>query len=145
MRKLALLATIALISAVCASSWAGDTDKEKAKFQGTWTLTSVVIRGLDKTKKDEITWIFAGDKTTFKSGGYSEEGTFKIIDAAKEPKKLDISKGKDPKDEAKAIYTLEGDVLKVAIGGPTGTDKPAPRPTSFDDKDILVLTFKKNK
>jgi uncharacterized protein (TIGR03067 family) len=145
MRKLTLVATITLISAVCASTWAGDVDKEKAKLQGTWTLTSVVIRGLDKTKKDDITWTFAGDKTTFKSSGFSEEGTFKIIDAAKEPKLLDITKGKDPKDEAKAIYALEGNVLKIAIGGPTGTDKPAPRPASFDDKDILVLTFKKNK
>jgi hypothetical protein len=50
MRRFWAIGTATLTLAICASTWAGDADKEKAKLQGTWTVTKVMIRGEDKTQ-----------------------------------------------------------------------------------------------
>ena len=137
MQRFCAIGTVGLTLAMCASSWAGDADKEKAKLQGSWTLTKIVIRGEDKTQEmfeGGATVTFAGDKTTFKfGGGGPEAGSFKIVDATKKPMHLDLThKGSN----AKGIYAIEGDTLKIATA-----DKD--RPTSFDAENIIVMTFKK--
>jgi uncharacterized protein (TIGR03067 family) len=131
-----------LALAICAMAGADDADKEKAKLQGTWTLQKATIRGEDKTKDlfaGGVTVTFDGDKMTMKVGNESHEGTFKIVDATKKPKQVDLSNPKQ-KDTA-AIYEIEGDTLRMAM-----PEKDAGRPKSFDDKDRqeMTLTFKKS-
>ncbi len=130
-----------LVLAICASAGAGDADKEKAKLQGTWTLVKAMIKGEDKTKDlfaGGATLTFAGDKVTMKVGNDSHEGSFKIVDATKKPKHIDLSM---PNQVATpAIYEIEGDTLKMVM-----PEKGAGRPKSFDDKDRqeMTMTFKK--
>jgi uncharacterized protein (TIGR03067 family) len=142
MRRFWAIGTVTLALAIGASTWAGDADKEKAKLQGSWTVTKVMIRCEDKSKDfggfgAGATCTFAGDKVTMKFGTESHEGTFKIVDGKKKPMQIDLSLPKQM--DQKAIFEIDGDTLKIATGE-KGTD----RPSAFDAKDIMVMTFKKN-
>jgi uncharacterized protein (TIGR03067 family) len=130
-----------LTLAVCAPVGAGDADKEKAKLQGTWTLIKATIRGEDKTKDlfgGGATVTFAGATVTMKMGNESHEGTFKIVDATKTPRHIDLSVPKQK--DTPAIYQIEGDTLRMAT-----PEKGGGRPQSFDarDRQEITLTFKK--
>jgi uncharacterized protein (TIGR03067 family) len=131
--------------ALGAFGWAGDNDKEMAKLQGTWKLVSVTQGGQaipNATGGKNVVWTFEKDKATFKVDDKTDTGTYKI-DAAKKPMHLDLSKGKEPKDNAQAIFVVDGDTLKVGMGVSREKDKVPPRPADFGEKDTLVLTFKK--
>jgi uncharacterized protein (TIGR03067 family) len=145
MRKLSTIMVVTLALACGALSWAGDNDKEMAKLQGTWKLVSVTQGGQpisNPTGGKVVLWTFEKDKATFKIDDKTDMGTYKI-DAAKKPMQLDLSKGKDPKDNAQAIFTVDGETLKVGMGVSRDKDKIPPRPGDFGEKDSLVLTFKK--
>ena len=136
MRRFWAIGTVTLALVICASTLAGDAEKEKARLQGSWTVTKVMFKGEDKTKEfGELSYTFAGDKSTVKIGGESREGTFKIVDAMKKPMQIDFS---IKQIVSKAIYEIDGDTLKLATG-----DRGADRPSGFDAKDITVFTFKK--
>ena len=75
------------------------------------------------------------------------------VDPASSPATLDlndeIAYGRKPKS-AKAIYKLDGDSLTIAVHhlplyGVPGNDKLAGRPAEFGGKDVLVLTFERDK
>ncbi len=138
MRRFSAISTVALALTICASTWAGDADKEKAKLQGSWAMTKVMIRGDDKTDlfKGGITYTFAGDKLTAKIASEVHEGTFKVVDATKKPMHIDLSLPKQM--DSKAIYEIDGNTLKIGVG-----EKGSSRPKGFDAKDIMVMTFKK--
>ena len=59
------------------------------------------------------------------------------LDAAKEPKHIDMTGKKDGKT-VQGIYIIEGDTLKIAYRFPA-----AGRPTSFDGKDVFMETLER--
>jgi uncharacterized protein (TIGR03067 family) len=142
MRKVWILGAVALTLAVAATGWAGGAG-DKDKLQGSWKLTNVYFGGKEMPGGKAITITFAGDKVSFKEGDKgAEEGTYKI-DPTKKPKQIDLTKGKDGKDEAKGIYSLEGDTLKIGIGFSLKKEEVAARPPSFEDPGCITMTFKK--
>jgi uncharacterized protein (TIGR03067 family) len=117
-------------------------DDAKDKLKGTWTFVAMEEGG-QKAAADRFkdwTLTFEGDKVTFKQGTRTKMGTFKM-DASAKPPQLDITPS-DPNDKPmKMIFMLDGEDLKIAGAMREGGD----RPKGFDDKEIRVLTLKREK
>ena len=117
-------------------------DKAKAdrdKLQGAWVAVSGETGG--KKAADEFVEkckvVIAGDKITLvglvrgeKENGV--EGTFKIDPAAK-PSAIDISLTN--REDARGIYEVDGDTLKLCLIEATGSE----RPTEFTGKGQQIL------
>ena len=117
-------------------------DDVKEKLQGTWTMVSIEYGGMkvpdNVVKGQSIT--FEGDKMTQRDKDKVEPATYKI-DASKKPAELDQTptEGSGKGKTVQLIFQLDGDTLKIG-----GKMKPG-RPKGFDDKDILIMTLKREK
>jgi uncharacterized protein (TIGR03067 family) len=144
MRRFRTTAAMVLAIAICAAKAAdGQEDKNKVNIEGAWKITTVSLNGKDQPdfKDRSIVLTFLKDgKLTTDDSGKKEEGKYKI-DAAKKPMEIDLAKGTGPKDDAKGIFSIDGDTLKIAIAAP-GDGAPK-RPAGFDEMGIIVLTLKK--
>jgi uncharacterized protein (TIGR03067 family) len=133
---LALLLPLALVSVAQGDDKADSADLEK----GTWKVTAMSQDGKDVTvdiAKLNLTFTFKGDTLTIKSAGEMKEGTFKI-DSSKTPKEIDLKMDKD-KPADKAIYEINKDTLKIAIG-------LSDRPTDFKGgPKMAVFTLERQK
>ncbi len=134
---LALLLPLALVSVTLADDKADLTDLEK----GTWKVTAMNEAGQDKSadiKQANLSFLFKGETLTIKSANDTKEGTFKIIDASKTPHEIDLKMDKD-KPADKAIYEINKDTLKIAIGIPD-------RPADFKGgPKVVVFTLERQK
>jgi len=146
MRKLSLMAGVAFLAAGAACWAGGANDKDKEKLQGTWTLTSIAYDGkaIPLPAGKTVTLTFTGDKVAFKEDGdkAAQDGTFKL-DASKNPKHIDLNKGGAAKEDDKAIYSLDGDMLKICLGGKLSGDGKAERPAAFDSPMTILMVFKR--
>jgi uncharacterized protein (TIGR03067 family) len=139
--KKALLGVLVLGLAIAADEKKPDDVKDKLK--GTWTIVAMEVGGMkapeEFLKGQTIT--FEGDKMTHKEKDKIEPATYKI-DASKKPGHLDMTllEGADKGKTVKMIFQLDGDTLKIA-----GKMKPEDRPAGFDDKDIMIITMKREK
>jgi uncharacterized protein (TIGR03067 family) len=124
----------------------GDASKKDSeKLQGTWVATSLRLRGKDGPPPPAgSTWVIADDRITVVGGPKKDRYWTYRLDAAARPKEIDITEKKDGKEGevTRGIYRLEGNFFTLAhsISGPKG-----PRPVSFDDKDAVVITLKRQK
>jgi uncharacterized protein (TIGR03067 family) len=141
-----LLAVGALLCLLAVTSPAADDKKpDKEKLQGTWVVSSVTFDGnmIDVPKGKEGTFTFKGDKVTIHDPEKNKdvEASFKIEEKKKE---IDLTgpSEKDPKvlETTPAVYSLDGDTLKLGFSknGPKGD-----RPKGLDDKDCVVMVFKR--
>jgi uncharacterized protein (TIGR03067 family) len=141
-----LLAVGSLLCLLALTSQAADDKKaDKDKLQGTWVATSITVgdKSIDVPKEKQATFTFKGDKMTVHDPekNKDEEGTFKIDEKKKE---IDLTgpSEKDPKvlETMMGVYSLDGDTLKLGISnkGPKGD-----RPKGFDDKECVVMVFKR--
>jgi uncharacterized protein (TIGR03067 family) len=91
----------------------------------------------------DIKLTFAGDKWTQTGGPVKEEGTYKL-DPAKKPRQIDVVVKRAGKGDqvVRGIYALEGDTLKL---GMSAKGAKGPRPTSFEDRDAVVVILKREK
>ena len=120
---------------------------DKDKIQGEWSLVTREDNGQsEKITEDNEHFIklkIEGDKfmVTLKNGDH--EATY-TVDSSKKPKTIDVTlKGGDQDGKVmKGFYELDGDTLKICIGGPEAPD----RPTEFKSKDeVKLFTFKRVK
>jgi uncharacterized protein (TIGR03067 family) len=132
-----------------------------AKLQGTWTVVSAAADGhsIDalKGKKFKID----GEILSIVNPANDKEKT-KItvkVDPAKSPAQIDWLPDDKNEPPMLGIYQLDGDTLKVLLGGGKGTVKTdaktgkvievkkeeAKRPAAFDAKGALLFTFKRDK
>jgi RNA polymerase sigma factor (sigma-70 family) len=127
--------------------------EDKDAIQGTWQVTAVEMGGKDVFGTDEFKklatskWTFTADKITSPDDGPLDKPSPYKIDPSKKPKELDIGNAGEPEHEKGkgmlAIYSLEGDVLKICVG--LGTpDRPTELATREGGKTILI-TFKHEK
>jgi uncharacterized protein (TIGR03067 family) len=118
-------------------------DDVKDKLKGTWTIVSMEVGG--KKAPEELikgqTITFDADKMTHKEKDRTDPATYKI-DAAQKPGHLDMTptEGPDKGKTVKMIFEIDGETLRIA-----GKMKPEERPASFDDKDAMVITLKREK
>jgi uncharacterized protein (TIGR03067 family) len=115
-------------------------DDPKTNIKGTWKFESVTDNGtkLDADQIKDWSLTFEGEKLTFKQGNDTKGGKFKV-DATQKPPHLDVTPD-DGKDKTmKAIYTIDGDTIKIAVN-PEGD-----RPKSFDDAAIVIVAKREKK
>jgi uncharacterized protein (TIGR03067 family) len=126
---------------------AQDARQELARLEGEWKIEKVEAGGISATPdqlKELKSVTFKGNTFTSLAGVAKLEGTFKI-DPTKNPKTMDLmfKSGQDKDAVYKAIYSLEGDELKMC-GAELGKD----RPKNFDVKDKknhTLMVFKRAK
>ncbi len=110
----------------------GDSDaaaKDLAKFQGEWIPTVYIVDGKTWTEAERksIHLSVKGNVSTFKRHGDTGRGTY-TLDPTTTPKSLDIAimAGKSAGKIELAIYTFDGEILKVCLAAPG-----QPRPKDF--------------
>jgi len=132
--------------AVTTVSQAGDKKSDKDKLQGKWQAVAMTAMGVELPKETfkgekSLVLTFEGDKVFATEGGKKEEATAFTLDETKKPRRMTVAKtAKEP--EMKTIYLLEGDTLKV---GMFGAEPSKDWPTTFDSKELVVMTFKRIK
>ena len=139
MKSLEWPVVLGVACAVVAVATAQPGADEAKKLDGTW-----VVESTSRDKELAMPWkggqfVFAGDMVTLKLP-YMKGETFTFkVDPAKMPKAMDFAPPKKSKQAHRPmIYELDGDSLKLCIGG----DK---RPAKLTDKDGFVVLLKRKK
>jgi uncharacterized protein (TIGR03067 family) len=121
----------------------GDDKADKADLEsGSWKVTA-----MNQAEKDvpadmlaqaKLVFTFKDDKLTVASAGESKTGAYKV-DATKTPKEVDLKMEDKNEKVDKAIYEINKDMLKIAIG-------VKDRPKDFKGgKDVVVFTLERQK
>jgi uncharacterized protein (TIGR03067 family) len=139
MRALIVLVLLAGFGAAQPSE--EDVKKDLKLFQGKWQAVAAYgFDGKPLTDQDlkTTTLVVDGDKFTMTSGGFTQEGTFKI-DPTKKPKTIDAFLNKDKANIVQGIYEQVGDTRKSCFGEKC-------RPDGFrKEKGFIYLEWKKVK
>ncbi len=111
---------------------AAQADDSEA-LRGTWKLSAWHTDG-KQLSDDHLVGgklVLDGDRYTVTLAGQGTSSGTQKLDAAKEPKTIDITGDGDPKpgETCLGIYVLDGDVFRVAFAPPG-----KPRPTTFTTK-----------
>jgi uncharacterized protein (TIGR03067 family) len=103
---------------------------------------SVRSKPFDQAKGTKL--VISGKKMTQTGKDGTKKATFRLHPTTS-PKGIDMRQlPEEGRPEAKGIYQLEGDRLKLCVARvPRGSDPGAKRPTAFDSKQGLLLTFKR--
>jgi uncharacterized protein (TIGR03067 family) len=96
-----------------------DLEKERQKFQGTWTFESSEAGG-QKMPADDLKGLaltFEGDKHTVKMGDQVIQSGTQKLDLSKSPKAIDvtITEGPSKGKVMLGIYKFDGETLKVCF------------------------------
>ncbi len=136
------LVTVVLVGLLVAAGAPKDAaEKEAKRLEGAWVVTSAEKDGqpLDRIKGNKL--VITGQRFTIKTKTIELEGTFRL-DPAKKPKHMDFMHEKDfLRDKTwKAIYSLEGDELKICYAeADSGRDRPTEFKTAKDSGYQLVV------
>jgi uncharacterized protein (TIGR03067 family) len=108
--------------------------KDRAALQGTWQVVASEDNG-EKVPADDLKGlflIFKGDAIAIREGGKAEERFSFLLDPTKKPKEIDLTIKVGPKkgQTDRAIYHLDGDLLRICIQ----SNNDAPRPREFVSK-----------
>jgi RNA polymerase sigma factor (sigma-70 family) len=127
----------------------GKDDKEA--IQGTWQLSGVERGGKeapdndnDEAKKIKSTkWVVTADKITFAMPGQEDQNASYKLDPTKKPKEIDLTPLDGPANEkgktGRAIYSLDGDVLKICMPGSLASERPTELATREGGKTSLFI------
>ena len=134
---------LALALPLCLASAAPADDKEdrdELEKKG-WKIVAMNQGGKDvpKTMIDnlDLAFAFKDGKLTVKGANGTKEGTYKV-DSSKTPREMDLHI-EGEKDDAKAIYELDKETLKIALS-------KKERPKDFKGgPDVAVFTFERVK
>jgi RNA polymerase sigma-70 factor (ECF subfamily) len=131
---------------------AANPKEDKEAIQGTWKVTAVETGGKDVSATDEFKplaeaeWVVTADEITFELPGKPDQKAAYKIDASKKPKELDVTPSDGPANEKDkmmpAIYSLEGDVLKICAASPDDPTRPRELASKEGTKTLLI-TFKR--
>jgi uncharacterized protein (TIGR03067 family) len=127
---LTLLCTLVLTASGGTGARAGDNtdvEKERKKFQGTWTFESVEADGKKQPAAEfkGMTLTFEGDRFTVKKGDEVIMVGTQKLDPSRSPKAVDVkvAKGLNKGAVMLGIYEIRGDTLKVCFD-PEGKKRP---------------------
>ncbi|MDX1679390.1 MAG: TIGR03067 domain-containing protein [Akkermansiaceae bacterium] len=135
-----ILCIAALTALLLPVAKADDAEKLEpgAGLQGLWQVVAMEMGGVElPEKKIENMWMLVkGDKISL-NGDENNLQPYET-DAAAKPNAMDVTM--DNGDVVKAIYELDGDILKICYAQSTRL----PRPASFDTEDTkyMCLTLK---
>jgi uncharacterized protein (TIGR03067 family) len=119
-----------------------DVEKELKKFEGTWTVESVVAGGMEIPIDNfkGMTVIFEGDKYTVKIGDEVIQKATQKLDPSKSPKTMDgtVSEGPHKGTVILGIYEISGDTLKICFD-PEGKKRPTEFKTAAGSQTTLAV------
>ena len=135
---LMLILSVGCLFAAVTGEGAPAPPQDRDKIQGTWTSIGGEERGTPCTEKDavkeEFVFIFRGDGVTTKKHGKTQgTGTF-ALDQEKNPKAIDFILDGDKDKKTHAIYSLDGDTLKICVIGKFRPNRSDQRPKLFTTK-----------
>lgn len=123
-------------------------EREQEQLQGTWTPVSAEKGGMKASKQmqedmKELRLIVKGDRIQLSEKGKVRKGvdvSFRLDPAAK-PKAVDIVVGVEmgKPQVVKAIYSLDGDMLKVCYQPEVDKDRPREFKTRVGSEVMLVV------
>ncbi len=115
-------------------------------LQGTWQVVAIEADGRkvpdDRIQKIQLQWIVSGDKFTVHRADRPDQIGTLTLDTSANPKRLTVALGSTPPLRIQAIYSLEGNKLRVCL---MTDEKPGiSYPTEFASKqapptDLLTL------
>jgi uncharacterized protein (TIGR03067 family) len=134
-----MLPTVLLLSGflVAAEDSQAAAKKELANLEGTWRGVGGEEVGHvltpEDAKKEEEEFVFKGDSLTVRKHGKVLREFTISIDPSKTPKEMDLhfTKGDDEGKKCLAIYTIEGDRLKICTETKLRPSRGGPRPNVF--------------
>ena len=133
----ALAAFVALAFVFPAAARADDL---KA-MEGTWKVESVEAGGKPVESEDlqKLELTISGDRYSVKTKDGMDAGTLKL-DETQNPRTMDATKteGLDAGKVVKAIYTIEGDKLKVCCA-PDSSERPTTFATQEGSGAVLIV------
>jgi uncharacterized protein (TIGR03067 family) len=143
MRRTTCLLVALLLLPSLGSDSPQDYDGATAKADdlvGEWQVTAITDNGLHVIFIKTVV-AFHGGRYTKTDGKREESGTYKVA-AVRSSAELDMtpSNGRDQGRTFLHIYRIEGDVLKLAR-----RTKGQGRPDSFEEKAVLLITYKRIK
>jgi uncharacterized protein (TIGR03067 family) len=119
--------------------------KELDKLQGTWKVATFDVDGKPAPQADvkDARFQIKGDKYTFKSADYSEEGNLKL-DPAKAPPTIDlnITEGEDKGKTQLGIYKIEGETFTACFTMAGNKERPKELKSTAGSMHILVVCKK---
>lgn len=144
MRRTILLAGV-LLSVVALGSDSPkeyDDRAEVADIEGAWQWTEVSLNGRKENPPLEQVMICRSGTYTFKYSYGSAEGCYRI-DLTRKPPHFDwiLPDGPTKGKTIKCIYQIERDTLRIAAIAQFDGD----RPKGFDDKGVIVWTYRRLK
>jgi uncharacterized protein (TIGR03067 family) len=123
-------AAIAVALVMTCPLLAQDAKKDLEAMQGDWIVVRAEDDGLELPREvlAQIKISIKNDVMIFSVDGKSDTITFKIVDATKTPRQIDLTPLSGPKkgQTYPGIYALEGSRLRIS-----GNEKSADRPTKF--------------
>ena len=114
---------------------------DAARLQGIWSRVAIEFGNKRFGADPEDTLTFSGDWFTIREQGKATlAGTFKIVDEAGEPKRIDLicMEGRHKGKRLRAIYQIEGDRLKLCTDDGTND-----RPKKFSGADGFYRILKR--
>ena len=142
-----MVAFVGFLSATEEKKDADAVKKVLNDLKGSWTATALEFGGQKAPEADvkQSKIIFDGEKVTLVDGDKKKPATLKL-DPSKKPATMDITHTEGPEKGkvTKAIYQLDGDTLKIAMG----LDEKSTRPTAFatkKDAPVALMVFKRDK
>jgi uncharacterized protein (TIGR03067 family) len=146
MRTRILIAAALLSLAFAPAPLPRNTAEEELKhLQGTWGLVSLDRGGISSgmAKERAIKAIIAKDRWTFRVKDKFDRAGYKmVVNPASKPKTLDLIRPGSKTPTIRAIYFLDGEVLKICYG------RRGERPKAIGngkDPDVLVMTLHREK
>jgi uncharacterized protein (TIGR03067 family) len=135
-----VLVSVAALGLLGADSEPELVKREHKRLEATWRVVRAEVGGTAIPAKEyrELRMVFKGDGFTARRGDEEpQEGSFRV-NPAKNPKEMDITRGKDPARQHKqiAIYQLTGELLTIC-----SCDANGERPTSFDTREHPTWTL----
>src|SRR5437016_3536913 len=112
--------TVALVVLLGSAESVGQKKVDKPKddkelLQGTWKVVASEAGGRQHGARDML-FTFQGEKFFMQDGQRFNEGTF-ALDARKEPKTIDLTRGEFVKHMQPGIYRFSSDKLTLHLGG----------------------------
>lgn len=125
---------------------ANATKEDMEKLRGAWIVMAGESAG-EKVPDRELKarFVFSGNKLVIQWDDQKEKDEANYeLDATKKPKAIDLMPTPgDPDDRLKGIYTLEGNQLKICVGG--NEERPMEFKSTKDNGFKLVILRREKK
>jgi uncharacterized protein (TIGR03067 family) len=145
--SLLIVVTASLVAVPDKAPKKAPVQKEMKKLEGTWTVASMESRGRKRTaamiERMNYRMTVKGDTYSWEVRNRKTIGATIKLDTKKNPKTMDllVTEGTLKGQTMRAIYTLDGDTLKICYG-PAGGKRPTAFAAPAGSTEVLMVLKK---